>query len=85
MMMMSDLFEFRFRTPALVFHMCGERVTHTVTTSKNLLLQNAINHRGLYSYCTKIADTWRKGFDSQILIARVRLMKIGKPFCKSLY
>ena len=47
MMMMSDLFEFRFRTPALVFHMCGERVTHTVTTSKNLLLQNAINHRGL--------------------------------------
>ena len=49
MMMMSDLFEFRFRTPALVFHMCGERVTHTVTTSKNLLLQNAINHRGLYT------------------------------------
>ena len=49
MMMMSDLFISFSYSCARISHVWRESDSHTVTTSKNLLLQNAINHRGLYT------------------------------------
>ena len=68
---------------ARISHVWREGDSHTDNLEEFIVTKRDQPQGALH--CTEIADTWRKGFDSQILIASVRLRKIGTPFCKSLY
>ena len=81
MMMMSDLFISFSYSCARISHVWREGDSHSDNLEEFIVTKRDQPQGALH--CTEIADTWRKGFDSQILIASVRLRKIGKPFCKS--
>ena len=76
MMMMSDLFISFSYSCARISHVWRESDSHSDNLEEFIVTKRDQPQGALH--CTEIADTWRKGFDSQILIASVRLRKRKK-------